>query len=491
MENSIDLATFKRAFRNMVAANDAAWNTNYGSCYFRCTKRDYSPEEIEQILSSNSLFEQQRLSRHFYERNGLYKKLIMYYASLLNYSSLLIPNPSFGKQLSTPFIEKRYRAALTYLSKVHTVELMTRMSLKTLIDGCYYGVIQNLDKENLVLFDLPSGYARSRFRDIYGNDIVEFDVSYFDSILDEQTRKDALSTYPSVISSYYKKYMKGKVSTPWIKLDANVGICFCFFDDHRPLFLDAIPATMQYDDAVDTERERELEEIRKIIVQKIPHNNENILLFEPDEAEEMHRGAVNMLKGNPNLSVLTTYADVDAIISKTSADNVSTSLEKMLQNVYAEAGVSSQVFAPVGSQSLMLAIKKDISIMMILANKYARFFSFIINTLFANSNICFKYKILPVSIFNQSDMISDALKLAQSGYSYLYVSAVAGLDQNELVNLKSLENDLLNLQEVLIPLSSSYTESSNKVGAPEKKLEDKAKKTIQNEEALDHQGGSE
>jgi hypothetical protein len=139
----------------------------------------------------------------------------------------------------------------------------------------------------------------------------------------------------------------------------------------------------------------------------------------------------------------------------------------------------------------MLAIKKDISIMMILANKYARFFSFIINVLFANSNVCFEYKILPVSIFNQSDMISDALKLAQSGYSYLYVSAIAGIDQNELINLKSLENDLLDLHEVLIPLSSSYTESSNKVGAPEKKLEDKAKKTIQNEEALDHQGGSE
>jgi hypothetical protein len=33
-----------------------------------------------------------------------------------------------------------------------------------------------------------------------------------------------------------------------------------------PLFLDVIPATLQYEDAVDNEQERELEEIRKIIV---------------------------------------------------------------------------------------------------------------------------------------------------------------------------------------------------------------------------------
>ncbi|MBQ6628072.1 MAG: hypothetical protein IJH65_04570 [Methanobrevibacter sp.] len=63
-----------------------------------------------------------------------------------------------------------------------------------------------------------------------------------------------------------------------------------------PLFLNVIPATMQYDDTVDTERERDLEEIRKIIVQKIPHLTDGGLLFEPQEAEVIHEGTVGMLK---------------------------------------------------------------------------------------------------------------------------------------------------------------------------------------------------
>jgi hypothetical protein len=94
--------------------------------------------------------------------------------------------------------------------------------------------------------------------------------------------------------------------------------------------LEIIPATIDYDDAVDINKERNLEEIRKIIVQKIPHLQDGALLFEPPEAEVMHSGAVNMMKGNKNISVLTTYADVDAIVSKAASEATTNSLEKSL-----------------------------------------------------------------------------------------------------------------------------------------------------------------
>jgi hypothetical protein len=81
--------------------------------------------------------------------------------------------------------------------------------------------------------------------------------------------------------------------------------------------------------------------------------------------------------------------------------------------------------------------------------------------------------------------------LAQSGYSFLLPSIASGINQRDLINIKSLENDVLDLSEVLIPLSSSYTQSANPVGRPKMKTEDKSPKTIQNEDAIDNQGGSE
>jgi len=54
--------------------------------------------------------------------------------------------------------------------------LLTNFSLAALVDGCYYGVLQDVNKTNFVLLDLPFEYCRSKYKDFYGNDIIEFNV---------------------------------------------------------------------------------------------------------------------------------------------------------------------------------------------------------------------------------------------------------------------------------------------------------------------------
>ena len=325
-----DLTTFKKIYEDMVAKNSTAWNESFE--YYRSIRKvkDYTKEEAEHIINSGSLLAQQQLSRNFFLKDGFYKRIIIYYATLLKYVGILIPNPAFGNKLSTPYIFKRYNNALDYLEKMKLPQLLTNFSLRALVDGCYYGVIQSVTRDDFVLLDLPAEFCRSNFKDFHGNDILEFDVTYFDSIVDADVRKQALKVYSKIISDHYRRYSKGQVKTKWVKIPSEIGFCFPFTDDCRPLFLEIIPATIDYDDAVDINKERDLEEIRKILVQKIPHLQDGTLLFEPPEAEVMHSGAVNMMKGNKNISVLTTYADVDAIISKASSEATTNSLEKSL-----------------------------------------------------------------------------------------------------------------------------------------------------------------
>ena len=481
------LSKFKKAQVEMIAKNDVEWRSGYWG-----RRHEYTPEEVQTILNSNDPYKMAELSRDFFFRSGLYRRILLYYASLLTYSGLLTPIGKASNKLSNTGTLKRYDAALAYLEKMRVKEILARITTKVLVNGSYAGFISTLDKKEFVLIDLPHAYCRSRYRDIHGNDLIEFDVNYFSSIVNEVDRAKLVAAYPKVISDYYKKYLDGKVSSSWVILPAEFGVYFALTDDAIPFFINVIPATIQYDDAVDNERERELEEIRKIIVQKIPHLQDGTLLFEPDEALEMHAGAVGMMRGNKNLSILTTYADVDAIISKTSSDNVNNTLEKMLQNVYSEAGASVQIFSPTGTQALSTSIINDTSLMMILGNKYSSFITYILNKLFSNATLEFRYEILSLTLYNQSDFIKDSFKLAQSGYSFLLPAIASGISQLEFTNLKSLENDVLKLQEVLLPLSSAYTQSagSGEVGAPAKKVEDKSPKTLQNEESLDHQGGS-
>ena len=244
--------------------------------------------------------------------------------------------------------------------------------------------------------------------------------------------------------------------------------------------------------AVDTERERDLDEIRKIIVQKVPHLNDGTLLFEPEEAEEMHMAAVGMLRGNKNISVLTTYDDVDAIVSKTSGEATTNRLEKMVQNIYDQAGVSKELFAASGSSSLDKSIKNDTALMMVLGNKYSDFLTNLINMLYANSNVNFKYTILPITWYNEKEYVEESFKLAGMGYSFLIPSMALGLTQRDLVNIKMLENDVLKLDKILIPLQTAYTQTAESAGRPAKEGTEQSPKTIKNKESQEKtgQGGS-
>ena len=486
-----DLSVFKKATQQVVFPKDGSSYDGYSNSHYRRPKKQYTLEEVMKIIESGSVADQRALSQYMFEKDGFYKRILIHYATVLAYQGLLVPNPISGNKLSESFIKKKYVAALDYIEKLKLPDLLTRISKTVLVEGAYYGLLLEVNKDKFSIIDLSSMYCRSRLYDVDGNELVEFNICYFDHILDEDVKIAVLNSYPKIISDAYKLYRQGKLNSTWVILPATMGIHFSFFGDGRPFFLNVIPATIQYDDAVDTERERELEEIRKIIVQKIPHlTSTGELVFEPDEALEMHEGAVNMMKGNKNLSVLTTYADVEAIISKTTSDNNSNSLEKMLQNVYAESGTSGLIFATTGTQALPISIKNDIAFMMILGNKYSSFITFLLNSLFSNANVNFKYTILPIGEYNRSDYITDTLKLAQSGYSFLLPSIASGISQRDLINLKNLENDVLDLRELLIPLSTSYTESSGQVGRPEMKTEDKSPKTIQNEDAINNQGGS-
>ncbi len=482
-----DLASFKKSLDEMVAsnANDAR---NVSRYYERFIHRTYTLEDVERIIQSGSLSEQQKLSRTFFYKDGFYKRILIYYATLLKFMGVLIPNPTFNKNLSDTYIQKRYNAALDFIENSSIQTLFTNCSLRVLIDGYYYGIVQTFGKESFTLMDLPAQYCRSIVKDLKGNDLVEFNVAYFDSFMDQDIKRATLEAYPKIIRQYYRKWTAGKVESSWVLLPIELAVCFNLFEG-LPMFLSVIPATIQYDDTVDTERERDLDEIRKIIVQKIPHLQDGGLLFEPEEAEVIHKGTVGMLKQNKNVSVLTTYADVDAIVSKTTSEAVSNNLEKMVQNIYNEGGVSNQIFAATGNLSVEISIKNDVAFMMHLANKYSMFLSNLLNLVFSNTNINFKYEFLPITYYNESTFITDSFKLAQSGYSFILPALALGVTQRDLGNLKDLENDVMKLGEKLKPLQSAYTQSANSVGAPEKSSDEKSEKTIANEVSLDNQGG--
>lgn len=488
------LETFKKAFTDMIATNDNSYSNGiWSSRNLRQPCKDYSLDEIKKIIESGSLTEQRTLSQNYFYKNGFYRRILIYYATIFKYEGILIPKVLKRKRkLTEDSLQDRYYKALSFCEKIGIPSFLDNCALRALINGAYYGLVVNLDSKNFSVLDLPIRYCSSNFKDANNNDLIEFDVTYFSRINDEGDRASALAAYPKNVQRAYKRFHDGKTANKWVMLPVEKTICFSMYDG-RPLFLSLIPATILYDEAVQLDMERDKDEIKKILIQKVPHTNDGALLFEPEEAEIMHNGAVQMLKKNKNVDILTTYTDAEIATLKTTNDNNISNLEKMVNNIYYEAGASSQLFAATGNLSLENSITNDTAFMSPLINKFSNYLTNIINTVFANNIIEFKYNILPITNYNYKDYLKSSLSLANSGYSFILPAIAAGLSQSDLCNIKALENDVLKLSDLLIPLSTAYTQSgdvSDVGGAPKKEEDEKSPRTIENEKSLDNQGGN-
>jgi hypothetical protein len=186
------------------------------------------------------------------------------------------------------------------------------------------------------------------------------------------------------------------------------------------------------------------------------------LVFEPEEAEEMHAGTVDMLQNNSDVDVVTSYCKVN-LLDMSSDDDEKTQITEVQDLIYSCAGLSKELFFATTEAGLEYSINNDLAMMMILGQRFAHFFTVLLNYKFENKRVKFKLLILPISYYNSADYTSRAKELATLGYSYLTPILSTGIDQTNLSALKDLENDLLELNKVLKPLQTSYTQSG-KVG---------------------------
>ena len=140
-EDKDRLTFFQEASEKMIGSTQEAYEKFQRRWARNTYTKKYSTEDIVKIIEEGSLQEQKELSRNFFYSNGIYQKMVLYYATLLKYVGILIPNPTNGNELSTPYILKRYNNALDYIDKLFLPTLFTQFSLRALVDGCYYGVI--------------------------------------------------------------------------------------------------------------------------------------------------------------------------------------------------------------------------------------------------------------------------------------------------------------------------------------------------------------
>lgn len=448
----------------MIATSSDAYQKLNGKTA-RKRKNEYDSEEIKRIIADGDAIECAALSQYFFNTNGLYKRIIIHYATFLTYSWILVPYPQNQKDKVVNMKDERvgriYDAAADFCTTFQIESKCSYFAKEILVKGGFYGLLRE-EEGNVIIQDLPFNYCRSRFKNAQDVDIIEFDMAFFDTIRDSKLREAILDTYPKYIKRGYKKYKRNQKER-WIFLPAEEGIYFNYFEE-RPFFLDLIPLLDDLNDYKAADKQRNIQALKRILVQQVPIDGQR-LVFEPEEAEEMHKGALQMTKSNDDLDVLTTYNKVD-LLDLSATDDEKTPLTDVQDLIYSSAGLSRELFFAKTAAGLEYSINNDLAMVMILGQRFQHFFTTILNYKFKDKSVKFKLIILPLSYYNSKEYTSLAKELAAFGYSFLTPILSTGLDQTNLAALKALENDKLELDEVLKPLQSAYTQSGKAAGEP-------------------------
>ena len=289
---------------------------------------------------------------------------------------------------------------------------------------------------------------------------------------DEAIREEAVAAFPEVVQKAWRAWKNGKRrEDQWVMIDAvGGGVCFSFSTDGVPPLIGSIPTLKKLDDAVKREEKRDENELHKLLIQRMPIDNDGELVFELDEVADIHASVANMLEDLDTVDVLTTFgeAKLENIQETSAATQSADRIDKYKKNAWDALGRGEILFNPDGSSSLAYQIKKDESLMMGYLNIYETWIKYHINYKFGRTNLSFDFEMLPTTVFNRDELKGSYFQGAQYGYSKMLAGVAMGVKQRDQLSLMNFENDILEMSIKMVPLQSSYTTSGTAIAGEEK-----------------------
>lgn len=469
-----------------------------------------SKDVIFKAIDNLDYLNMRDISKIFYRKSGIYRRLCRYLAYMYRYDWFVTPY-IVSQKVANDKVITDFNRVLTFLDNSNLKQFFGETALKVVTNGVYYGYrVEN--KNRLIVQELDSKYCRSRFTTAEGNPAVEFNMQYFDDVFSDTTQKmRILNLFPKEFAKGYSLYKKGKLkpdfmgdSSGWYLLDPTYTIRFTMNGEEYPTLLSVIPSIIDLDDAQALDRKKMQQQILKILIQKMPIDKNGDLVFDVQEAQVLHNNAVQMLGKAIGIDVLTTFADVsveDMMDSKTST--TTDELEKVERGVYNEAGISQLQFNTDGNIALEKSILNDEATMYNLIQQFESFLNYIIKPFNPNpKKMYFKVQILGTTIYNYKDLSKMYKEQTQIGYSKILPQIALGQSQSSILANAHFENNVLDLVNVFIPPLSSNTMSASeskaiteknsnantnteesKGGRPEKEDDQKSEKTIANKES--------
>ena len=452
-----DVNEFRNYFaglnRNLL--RDTKRNTNDRSSVMFSS---YTIDEILRYLRSpeSNAANLRKLSRQLYHSSTHYRRLINYYAFMPLWYYTIAPLGFDPAKCDIKTYRKQYLKATHYLENANLAHEMMKVFAYGLIDGIFYGVIWQSNNSFFIQHIDPDYCNISAIED--GRYCFSFDFS--------RIKESQLYLYPPEFSTLYQKYKNGGDK----EQEIPSSISFVYKPDETTMY--CVPPFISLAPDVFT-----LENTREVLTAATELDNYKLLQLIVETKDGMPSMPMQLntmflehiQKAVPEgIGVVMSPGKLQEItFDRSRPTNSTDELSTAISNFWYNSGTMGSLFGNpkvTAASAIRIAIKVDEEFVFGCMHQIERIINALLKQL--SGKYKFQMQFIQCTVFSQKD-VTDAFKTAATlgvPGSKLAYAATLGIPQSTLEGMAFLENTLLNTQDNWIPLSSSYTQSSDDQG---------------------------
>lgn len=424
-------------------------------------------------------------SMALYASDSNYAAIIDYYKDMYMYFYKVVPvkmTKFVADEVSPEEYAEIYTKMLSIIDGISISTIFPSIVKDILMKG---SVALYADKDNstetVSTILLPMEYTRAGLKTQYGINSVLFDFKYFDDIKNKITKSEnadnsitfetLFDLFPKEFAQKYRAY-EGDKNLRWQQLDARFSAYFQLNEYGIPPKISVNDSAIDYAQVKENEIVRSNNELETLFVQQIP-NYEGQMMFDIPEARDLHKSLVKSLSTVDRLKVLTTFGPVELLNLQDQRTAQDSSREEAYKGMFFDAAVNPNVFLGVNAESLQIGLDKDMSFVKGIIDSIMMFYNVAVNNLYNFKPFQAAISMLPVTVYNINQKLDDYRESATLGVAKLDMIIASGVKQSEIQDNAKLEQ-YLELDKILVPLQSSYTQSG-KQAQEEKQANDDSK----------------
>lgn len=433
----------------------------------------YTKDLIKRYLTNPYTHQNEvrEVSRYLFRTSTLYKKIILYHATMPLYNYTITQKNNVLVDGDYERIMREYQKVIKRLNAMDIRKDFINMMTMLMLDGVYYGFMYSYKEDGAFIQQLDPRYCKISGKNEAGMWIVYFDASYFSvgtniMFVEPQVEGQVDGLWDQVFRDGWENYKKDRVNNRWFQLPTSKTICAISGPDAelaypQPFFEGIFIPLLDVLDYEQLTADRAVLENYVLLVSKIPLIDGSDRVDDFAVSLELVKEMQDLIDNAVPDLVGTAFTPLDIkayTFNQSNSTNDVNMIADSINNVFTQAGASQLAISGGDSTNaigLKQAIANDMAITFMHVGRLESNFSYWIKR---NITEHVTFKIHRETWYNRDEYIKEKKDAATLGGSALDYLTALDMTPYEAFNQLLFENKS-GIKDIMIPLRSSWSTS--------------------------------